>query len=84
MIIIEDLSYEHMTQPTKRASKKDQAKRYCGQTRTEESQNTQSLQVVVTVGKASQFFEYTYGQSVSLNEDNWNRIQSFTFHLEND
>lgn len=38
-------------------------KSYCGQTQTAKPENKNSLFIIVTIGKASQFFEYSYGQS---------------------
>lgn len=63
VIIIEDAFYEHQNRASKWASKYDQVKSYCGQTHTEAPNNAQPLFVAVTVGKASQFFTYSYGQS---------------------
>ena len=63
VIIIEDASYEHQNQASKCASKYEQAKSYCGQTRTEEPNNEKPLYVIITVGKASQFFTYPYRQT---------------------
>ena len=63
VIIIEEPFYEYQNQASKWALKYEQVKSYCGQTRAAEPSNTEPLFVVVTVGKASQFFTYPYGQS---------------------
>lgn len=62
-VIIKDASYKYQNKTSRWASKHEQVKSYCEQTRTEEPNNTQPLFVVITVGKASQFFTYPYGQS---------------------
>lgn len=63
VIIIEDSFYEYQNPAAEWASKYEQVKSYCGQTRTAEPNNKKPFFVIVTIGKASQFFVYPYGQS---------------------
>lgn len=63
VVICEDSSYEHMNQAAEWESKREQLKRYCGQTRVEEGTFKKTIYGIITVGKASQFYAYAYGQS---------------------
>jgi hypothetical protein len=63
VVVFEDSSYEHQNQASEWEEKKLQLKRYLGQTRVAEVDFVKTLFGVVTIGKASQFFSYPYGQS---------------------
>ena len=63
VVVFEDASYEHQGQASQWAAKRGQLKRYLGQTRVEEYMFKKTLYGVITIGKASQFFSYPYGQS---------------------